>query len=354
MIKGLPILLFTGLVHCCFTQKDSSNNLIFSTIGEFYYSYDFSEPTNHEKADYLYNHKRHNELNLNLGLIKASYNNERIRANGALMVGNYTQYNLASEPVWARFINEANFGFKLNKKRNLWLDAGIMPSHIGFESVISSDCWTVTRSLLAENSPFYETGIKITSTGKKEKLTCSFLLLNGWQKIQKPNNQSYPSAGLQLYYKPTKSTVFNYSNFIGSDKPDSLNSLRVFHNFYFTFNPERKFCFIFGFDIGTETDPANNIIHSWYSPVIIAKYNLNESLNINCRGEYYCDPDQVMITTGTENGFQTWGSSINMDYHFYDYFIYRLEAKYYNSRDVIFNYGKKENYTITSALLIKF
>jgi hypothetical protein len=49
-------------------------------------------------------------------------------------------------------IYEANVGISLNKKNNLWVDAGVMPSHIGFESAISMDNWYLTRSLLAENS----------------------------------------------------------------------------------------------------------------------------------------------------------------------------------------------------------
>jgi hypothetical protein len=65
---------------------------------------------------------------------------------------------------------------KLSKKQNLWLDAGIMPSHIGFESAVSADCWTLTRSLLAENSPYYETGIKLGYVSKDEKLYISALL----------------------------------------------------------------------------------------------------------------------------------------------------------------------------------
>lgn len=353
MKKLIAILVYYGFIQFNIAQSDSSAKFNFSTFGELYYSYDFSEPANHEKANYLYNHKRHNELNLNILLLKCTYNNEVIRANGAVMVGNYAQYNLASEPVWARFINEANVGFKLSKKRNTWLDFGIFPSHIGFESVISSDCWTLTRSLLAENTPFYETGIRLSSTGKKEKFTWSFLALNGWQKIQKPDNQSYPALGTQINYKPIKSLLFNYSNFIGSDKPDSLNSLRVFHNFYFTYNPERRICLTTGFDLGTETDHISNKIHTWHAAVLMTRIKLNESLSLNCRGEYYYDPEEVVIATGTENGFQTWGASMNIDYHFYEHLIYRLEGKYYNSRDVIYNYGQKENYTLTTALLIR-
>jgi hypothetical protein len=41
-----------------------------------------------------------------------------------------------------------------------------MPSHIGFESAIGKDCATLTRSILADNSPYYEAGVKIDITSK--------------------------------------------------------------------------------------------------------------------------------------------------------------------------------------------
>jgi hypothetical protein len=56
------------------------------------------------------------------------------------MAGNYSQYNLSAEPTWAQFIYEANIGLKSSNKTNIWIDAGILPSHIGFESAISADC----------------------------------------------------------------------------------------------------------------------------------------------------------------------------------------------------------------------
>jgi hypothetical protein len=46
---------------------------------------------------------------------------------------------------------EANIGYKPFAATNFWIDAGVMPSHIGFESAIGSDCWNLTRSILAEN-----------------------------------------------------------------------------------------------------------------------------------------------------------------------------------------------------------
>ncbi|MEN9489165.1 MAG: hypothetical protein RL494_1430, partial [Bacteroidota bacterium] len=40
----------------------------------------FSNPQNHEKPNFIYSHKRHNEINLNLALAKASYNKNNVRA----------------------------------------------------------------------------------------------------------------------------------------------------------------------------------------------------------------------------------------------------------------------------------
>ncbi len=334
-----------------FSQNDSLKKLNISAYSELYYSYDFSNPQNHEKSNFLYNHKRHNELNANLILLKANYLDKNYRANLGLMAGNYAQYNLSSEPTWAQFIYEVNIGVKLSQKQNIWLDAGIMPSHIGFESAVSADCWTLTRSLFAENSPYYETGIKLSYTSKNEKLNLSALYLNGWQKISKPNYIQKPSFGTQINYKLSKKLLLNYSTFFGTDKPDSINAIRQFHNFYLQYEPNNKFGIIAGFDIGR--DKFNPTTYgTWYSPVFIIKQSINEKTRIAIRGEYYSDPKQIIITTGTTNGFQTFGFSSNLDYDLNDKIKCRIEGKMFQSKDKIF-VNEINNYSITTNMTIK-
>ena len=104
-------------------QDDLDRNLILSGYIEAYYSYDFNQPQNNLRPDFLYNFNRHNEFSINLALLKASFQNDRIRASLALMAGTYAQYNLADEPAWAKFINEASLGIKLHEK--LWVDVGV-------------------------------------------------------------------------------------------------------------------------------------------------------------------------------------------------------------------------------------
>lgn len=334
-----------------FAQTNTDKKITFGGYGELYYSYDFSNPSNHEKANFIFNHKRHNEINANLILAKANYLNKTIRANLGFMLGNYAQYNLSSEPTWAQYVYEANIGVKVSKKANIWLDAGILPSHIGFESAVGSDCWTVTRSILAENSPYYETGARLTYTGKNEKLNLAFLVLNGWQRIKKPDNIQKPSFGMQVNFKASDKLVLNYSNFLGTDKADSLDAFRVFHNFYFQFEPNKKFGLIGGFDIGTDKYNSNDY-GMWFSPVIIARFSVNDKANIAVRGEYFNDKKQIIILTNTQNGFQVAGISANFDYILNDNLKFRVEGKLYYSKDKIFN-NSSDNYSFTTNICLK-
>ena len=73
-----------------------------------------------------------------------------------MAAGTYMNANYAAEPEYLKNIYEANAGIKISKNENLWIDVGILPSHIGFETAIRKDNWTLTRSMVAENSPYYE------------------------------------------------------------------------------------------------------------------------------------------------------------------------------------------------------
>jgi len=348
--------IVAGLMLCFSTilsaQVDTVGIFNFSAYAEVYYSYDFANPNDHEKPNFIYNHKRHNEVNGNLFVLKGNYTERNIRANLALMSGNYAQYNLSPEPTWAQFMYEANIGAKLSKKHSLWLDAGIMPSHIGFESAISADCWTLTRSILAENSPYYETGVKLSYVNSKENLSLALLVLNGWQRIQRLDHNQQPSIGFQFNYKPLDFVTINYSNFIGTVLPDSLDALRSFHNFYLQFEPKSKFSLLLGFDIGT--DKFNSTDYGiWYSPVAIIRYAINNKTRIAVRGEYYNDKQQIIIPTNTTNGFQVSSLSANLDFKINKNTQFRIEGKVFQSKDNIFLENQNQNYSITTNLTIR-
>jgi hypothetical protein len=335
-----------------------ANPLTISGYMEAYYSYDVGNPGNHERPPFFYSYNRHNEANLNLGFLKANYNSDKVRSNFALMAGTYSQYNLSGEHPIFQHLLEANIGIKISKNKNIWVDAGIMSSHIGFESAVGKDCWNLTRSILAENSPYYESGVKLGYTSKNEKLYLAAMYLNGWQHIQKLPGNNTPAFGTQLTYKPTSKVTLNWSTFAGNEKPDTLAQWRYFNNFYGQFQITEKFGIIAGFDIGMQQMKKDtNAYNNWYSPVLIIQYKPTEKIRIAARGEYYSDENGVIIATGTPNGFQTLGYSLNLDYAIRDNVLWRIEGRGLNSVDKIFTMDNKpsnQNYFITTSLAISF
>ena len=358
MKKFIFPILFVGISASLIAQEKENNPLKISGYAEVYYQQDFNQPKNNTRPGFVYSHNRTNEVNINLGLIKAKYETENLRANLGVGVGTYMNANYAVEPGVLKNVYEANVGVKLSKNHNLWLDAGVLPSHIGFESAIGADCPTLTRSIMAENSPYFETGAKITYTTTDGKWTINGLVLNGWQRIQKVDGNSSPSFGHQLVYKPNSKITLNSSSFVGNDKTDSLKQMRYFHNLYGQFQINEKWALTAGFDIGAEQKSKDSEqYNAWYAPIFIAKYSPTEKHNIAARVEYYNDKNGVIIGTGTANGFQTWGYSINYDYKISGNLMWRLEARNLNSKDKIFTKDAQpthNNFVASTALAVSF
>lgn len=247
---------------------------------------------------------------------------------------------------------------KLSKKKNLWFDAGIFGSHIGFESAHSPSCWSLTRSIMAENSPYFEAGAKLTYTSDNGKWLLRGMALNGWQRITRVNGNSLMSWGTQIQYKPSDKILLNYSTFIGTDKPDNARLSRLFHNFYGVFNITNKLGLTTGFDIGTEEkSPGSDDKNTWYTPIVILKYNIGDNWTIAARGEYYSDEKGVIILTATPNGFKTTGLSLNVDYAPAKNLLVRVEVRNLNSKDEIFvkpSGTTNHNTFITSSIAVSF
>jgi hypothetical protein len=325
---------------------------------ETYYGYDFNKPADNNRPGFIYSHNRHNEVNVNLAFIKANYDDGKIRANVALMAGTYANANLAAEPGVLKNVFEANAGVKLSKTANLWLDAGIFSSHIGFEGAVSKDCWVLTRNIASENTPYYESGAKLTYGTQDGKLTATLLYLNGWQRITRQNSNSQPAGGVQLTWKPTDKITVNYSNYLGTEGADSVRTRRFYNNFYGIFQLTDKFGVTLGLDYGIQqkakgSDDHNNIL----APVAIAQYKFLDKWAVAGRVEYYQDKSGIFIATGTPNGFKTTGYSLNLDYAPVSNAVIRLEGKVYDSKDKVFVRNLNQvnhDATLTASFAVSF
>lgn len=356
----IPFILVLALPALPGAQTDSSAlSFTLSGYAEPYYGYDFNKPEDSNRPGFVYSHNRHNEFNVNIAFLKASVSAQRMRGNFALMAGTYANANLAAEPNTLQNVFEANAGVKLSKNHELWIDAGIFTSHIGFESAVGKDCWTLTRGIMADNSPYYESGAKLSYTTSDGKWFFSALALNGWQRIQRVPGNSLLSGGWQVTFKPTQRITLNSSGFIGTDKPDDARLLRVFHNFYGMFQLGDQFGLIAGFDYGSEENVREDEDpNTWFTPVLIGRYAINDRVALAGRVEYYADENGVIIATGTENGFKTLGASLNLDVQIHKNAMWRIEGKLFNSEDDIFvkenGDANNNNALITTAFCVWF
>lgn len=331
---------------------------LFSINGYFetYYLHDTNRPSDEIRPGFTYSHNVTNKPSINLAFIKVNLGSERVRANLALGSGSYMRTNYALEPRDLQKILEANFGLKLSD--NIWVDAGIMPSHIGFESAVGLENWTVTRSMSADNSPYFETGIRLSYTSESGKWYASGLLLNGWQRIQRADGNTTPAFGHQIIYKPNSKVTLNSSSFIGNDKSDKARRMRYFHNFYGQYQINDYWSVITGFDIGAEQVEKNSQRYNvWLTPVLIAQYRYSDSVSMAARAEYYQDKDGVIVSTHAPNGFRTLSYSANLDYRISDNFIIRAELRKFHSKEKFFqenNDFTDQSLTATTSAIISF
>ncbi len=356
------ITLFVLILHLTLnsyaqTIDSLKKNIQLSSYFESYYTYDLNSDAEN-KIKGLVNHNKNNQIAINLAMIKANYTSQSFRANIGIMTGTYAEDNYSIYDANYNNIYESNIGLKLGKKHNLWFDIGIFPSHIGAESAIGAGNWTLTRSLQAESSPYYEAGAKVSYTSRNNKWFVSLLALNGWQNIVKSSN--FPlSMGTQLQYKPNTNLLFNSSSYIGNNNSFSSAYLRnrYFHNFYAQIQWTKKLGTLIGFDIGSEQMfNNNNRYYLWYSPLFIAKYSINHSHSFSVRAEYLNDYYRRVFQSNNF-GFVGTGFSVNYDYALMNQIKIRLEGKMFNTVDPVFINSdglNKKNTSITTSISYKF
>lgn len=323
-------------------------NLTLSGYADAYFGIDSTSQD--KRSGFLYNHVIQKRPATNLLLLKADFQSERFRAVLSGMHGDYRRFNLAAEPDWAKPLNEAYAGFKPLDKQDLWIDAGVYASHIGIESSIAADCPTLTRSIVAENSPYYSSGVRTTYITPDKRNELAFHILNGWQRIGFADGINRPAYGLQFKHRLSDSFSVNYSNFYGTIYPTAQNINRHYHHFN-AICSKGPWNYYGTFDIGFEKSK------SWYSPVLMAQRKLTDTLSATARVEWYRDPDRANISSNdrwdTANAFSMSGFSVNLDYQVNKHLLLRVEPKIYRSDYRDFD-GKRLNTLLTTSASLRF
>ncbi|WP_426059853.1 porin [Hymenobacter sp. B1770] len=323
-----------------------------------YYGYDSGNDVSNFRPEFLYSHNRQNEFSVNQAVVGVRFNNEQVRGALGLHAGSYVEANYADEDPTFRHLYEAYAGFRPFKKT--WLDVGIFTSHIGFESAISKENWTLTRSLMAENSPYYEAGARFTYE-VDPKLTLTALVLNGWQNIRETNENK--ALGTQIQWKPSDKLLINSSTFSGIEGPfGSAQYRRYFHNFYFTYALTSHLSVAGVFDVGKQETAVYGKYDTWHTGAAFLRYQLADKWFATARAEYYVAERGVIINSSTpafgDADFRAGGGSLNLDYAPTANVLLRLEGRYLQGRAPVFsrveNPSANSYGNLTSSVAISF
>jgi hypothetical protein len=321
------------------SAADTGVKISFGGFVDGYYAYDLRRPINIDRA-FTTQAARANEFNVNLAFIDAALAAPRVRGRLALQFGTAVQANYAPEPRVgtfsgpdvSRFIQEATAGYQVAP--TLWIDGGVFFAPFGSENWISRDNWTYTRSLIADNSPYYEAGVKATWQASKQ-LVAQLHVINGWQNISETNSDK--ALGARLDYSPSSRVTFSYDAFAGNEAPDTAPSrLRVFQEGVVQAALTQRLGLRLTYDYGIQRHAPASGTATWSGYAIVARLQTSDRVSVAARFEGYSDPEQVIVATGQSYGLRATGGSLNLDISPHAKLLWRTEARLLRATDPLF------------------
>jgi hypothetical protein len=299
---------------------------------DVYYSYAFSHPVGGTRP-YWVSYNRDNEINLDLAYISLKYTSDRVRASFTPGYGTYMNANYAIERQTLQNILEASVGIRLFKGKDIWLDGGVFNSPYTNESVYSFDQLTYTRSIGADNTPYYLTGAKLTMP-LSAKWTAYLYLLNGWQVIESQHDPL--DFGSQLEFKPDSNWDINWNTYIGNessiDNPGYRR--RLFGDWYATFTASSKWSFSADVYSGWQQRYEGSALRTrnWWNVNGCARYTFLPGNSFSLRVEHFDDASEVLIKPVTSApGFKLSGASLGYNLSITEDAMIRVEGRYFRS-----------------------
>jgi hypothetical protein len=242
--------------------------------------------------------KRHDEISVNLAAVDLVLDPKPVGLRLTLGFGTSAEVVHAAEPggpfvgpeVWEHVV-QASAQWQATDR--LFFEAGVYPSHIGFEGFATKDNWNYTHSWLGELSPYYQTGLK-TQYAFSEHWTGQFHVVNGWGIIGE--NNASKAVGTQIAWSGAKGSV-SFNTFVGPELPGNDDDYRVLGDVVATFRPTPSVSLGASVDVAREGRPVGDAAQ-WGGIGLYARYAPPTSKTaVAMRGEYYDDEDGAISGT---------------------------------------------------------
>jgi hypothetical protein len=343
------VLLLLFLLSATQLLGDDKNLTTIHGFIDGYYAWNDNSPDNHENfvPGTGTTAKRANEFNLNLAAIDIVHDAGPVGFHFSAIAGNSADVVHAGEPRGSaigpdvyRHIYQASILYKANER--LTFEAGIFPSHIGFEGFYSKDNWNYSRGWLGEFSPYYQTGIHANYQFSKH-WEGEIHILNGWQIIG--DNNDAKALGLKVAYTSDRLTT-SFNTFDGPELPDDDKHWRHFGDLIATYKATPSLTLGGSIDRGRQELPGDAAAN-WFGIAGYGRYALDKRCAIALRVERFSDPDNG-ISGASQRLVE---GTLTYEYRPAENLILKFEGRRDSSTATVFARGRNTSRNETIAVI---
>lgn len=310
-MRASAVLTLLGLVLTAGSAAAEEHWYDRIEVGGFvdvYYAYNTNKPRSQDNFTESAGStaKKSNQFSLNMAVLEIT-TVDPVIVHLALGFGTGIEVIAKDEPsgdfigpsVW-KYVQEAYVGYRIPLGRGITVEAGILPSHVGLESLQSRQDWNYTRSWLAESSPYYQAGVRVTYPFT-DRLSVQLHYLNGWAIVGEDNN--WKTFGSQVLYRSDRlSCAFN--TLIGPEQPNEHSTWRFLFDGWLSWNATRRWQLALNADYAFEQLPAAAPAE-WYGSAVYTRVAVWRTLAVAGRLEVFHDglgapADVPRVLTGVE------------------------------------------------------
>jgi len=316
---------------------DAPRRIDISGFIDLVYAYNFNKPADH--ANWFpgvgTSAKRDNEFAINLAQVDFVMAPKPVGLH--LAVG----YGTSLDVVHAAEVNgvatspdewgnlwQASIQYQTRIGKGLLVEAGVYPSHIGFETLQTKDNWNYTRSWLGELSPYYQTGVKFAYP-LGQRWSTQVHLLNGWQMIA--DNNRGKSLGWQFAYAGDRVSL-SFNGIVGPELPDNDHDLRSLIDTVAVWKVTPSVSLAASVDVAREERPVGDDA-GWYGIGLFGRFApAGARTALALRAGYYDDEDGAI--SGTPQTLKE--ITLTLEHRPVERLILKIEGRYGRSTAEVF------------------
>lgn len=286
-------------------------------VADAYYAYHDTSPGQGGAATLMSTGNRHGDFSVNLAAVGGRLEHAKLTGAVVLQVGTAVDALYAgtrgNPEIW-KHVQLANAGIRSG---DFHLEAGVLPSLVGRESFISTENWNYTRSMIADATPYYMSGARLTWR-VTPTLTANATVFNGWDTFGDKN--SGKSGQLRFAWTPSDKLSLESSTLGGQEQvrvAGEKTSVRVFEDVVAAYRAHERVHLALELWGGTERnyrveDPlAGDATQAsfvknpiFYGGALWAKWRFGETVYLAGRAEALVDQGGVLTGNGARRAWE--------------------------------------------------